>query len=291
MSVLDYLPSIGEFLKMFSGELLLLAALFVLRIIGIDTFIKAIKIYNFFSLSILKYIFRRSVLIVYTDANDNGNSTISLCSRITSALNDVKAKTIPLKASEDLLKWPMLPSLLSSIVVILTDVTSLSSNKSKREKIQNSMSKYAIHGGILVLGHDVLYRRSRNDILSKLCGVTLTKFFPYEDCVKYIKNKTLIQDRTTTNSTLMESLPDTLELDDRECVTGEWGSHIEYLYVSNDAKQIPLVTRQEVGNGVVFWINSGDHTENGPPPSLAKPADDLVNLLTVIIRFGKNKSP
>lgn len=291
MSALDYLPSIGEFVKMFSGELLLLAALFFLRLIGIDIFIKAIKAYNFARLLVLKYIYRRLVVVVYTDAHDNGNSTISLCSRIASELKNVKAKPIPLKASEDLQTWPMFPSLISAIVVILTDVTPLSSNKPKREKIQNSMSKYATDGGILVLGHDVLYRRSRNGILQQLCGVTLNKFFRYENRVKYRRNEALIKNRVTTNTALLNNLPDTLELDDRECVTGDWAEHVEYLYVSNDAKQIPLVTRQEIGDGVVFWVNSGDHTEEGPPPSLAKPADDLVNLLSIIIRFGSNKLP
>ena len=289
MSAFDYLPSIGEFAKMFSGELLLLAALFVLRLIGIDIFIKAIKIYNYFRLLFLKYLFKRSVVIVYTDANDNGNSTVSLCSRISSELSNINLKVIPLKGSEDLLTWPMIPSLLSVIMVILTDVSSLSSNKSKREKIQKSMCKYTTGGGVLILGHDVLYRRSRNDILEKMCGVTLTKFFQYNNCVKYRKNETLINSRVTTNDKLIKNLPDTLELDDRECVTGEWAEHVEYLYVSNDEMQIPLVTRQEIGAGVVFWINSGDHTKEGPPPSLAKPADDLVNLLSIIIRFGSNK--
>lgn len=286
MTFLEYLPSLNESIEQIYGELILFASLFFLRLIGIDVFIKIIKSLNFFRMLILRFILNKSIILIYIDANDNGNSTSSLCSKLELSLRDKKVKTIALKSSEDFLSWSMWPSLISSIIVILTDVTPFSSNNKKRIRIQEKMSNYASSGGILVLGHDVLYRRTRNDILEKLSGVTLTEFHKYEKGVKYKKNTSKANKRITNNSELLKHLPDTLLLNDGECVTGEWRPHVEFLYLSDDPEQIPLVTRQEIGNGVVVWINSGDHTEKGPPVSIAQPEKDLILLLNVIFCYA-----
>jgi len=287
MNATNFFPTIAELIKSFSGELIILVVLFLLRTIGVDLYIKSKKTINFFLFSFRTIVFRKKCILLYTDANDNGSSTSGLCQKLTNSLQDKNIKVIPLESSEDLLMQPLSPFFIRSIIIILTDVSPLSSDKAKRNKIQKELAKYADKGGILILGHDVLYRRSRNNILEKLCGVTLTNFFKCESLTKYKKNTKLIE-RITKNQKLLDELPDKLSLNDGECVTGDWADHVKFLYISDDEKQIPLVTYQEVGNGVINWINSGDHTESGPPSSIAEPAEGIIILLDRLIRYSKN---
>ncbi len=286
MILAEIIPSIIEVVKNLTGELILLLILFILRIIGIDLFIKITIVFNYLRLIVYKIIFNKKIIFIYTDADDNGNSTHSLSIHLEKSLQDEKIKCIVLKNSEDIINWPLVNKFVKSVIIILTDVVPLSSIKKKRDKIQDNLIKFALNGGILILGHDVLYRRSKNILLQKFCNVTLTKFFRSDNKnVVYTKNIN-IDNRISTNKILLKNLPDTLSLDDREYVTGDWSNTTEYIYTTNDEKKIPLVTRQELGKGVVFWINSGDHTENGPPPSIEKPSKDLIILLDRLNRYA-----
>lgn len=286
MNLSELIPSASDYLSAISGEIATITTLFILRLLGVDLFPRTILIFNYIRSFIWKNIYKKSIILVYTDADDRGNSLLSLCTKIKNKANDKNLKILNIDNPENFSSWPT-NNLIDTIIVLITDVSTLSSNPQKRDTIQNKFTSYVKHGGTLILGHDILYRRSKNEILQDFCNVVLTKFIRCEEPITYIKNTAQQEIRTTKNTKLLDNLPESLELDDREIVVGMWGEHVEYIYVSATDPSIPLVTRQEIGNGVVFWLNSGDHTEEGPPPSLAGPADEFVVLITSLITHGK----
>jgi hypothetical protein len=169
--------------------------------------------------------------------------------------------------------------------MLVTDVTRLSTNPKRRDTIQRHLVSYCQRGGIIILGHDLLYRRVQNTRLQRLAGTRLVKFIPLPDGAKYVKLEH--GHRASGNRLLLDKLPDSFVFDEPEILTGSWAGDTEFIYVL-DGTEMPLVTRRTSGNGCVFWVNVGDQVEEGPPKPIAQPAQEFIDILTIFICFGVN---
>ena len=285
LTLKEVVDIIVQFLRNVVGtEIILLSILFGLRLIGIDLYFKTWWYIHLLYIYLLK-IRGRKIVFVYTDCDDQFITTRNLATNLKRSINDKSFKVLPIEEPASLLTWPLIKTITKAVIVIITDVSILSTNKKRRELVQRKLFKFVQSGGILVLGHDVLYRRTKNEILQRLAGCKLTCFRRQED-ITYKKNNSLNTPRTSSNQSLLDHLPDSFTLADREYVVGTWREGVEFIYTHSDDKNIPLVTRRVVQEGAVFWINSGDHTEDGPPRPITKPSKDLLDLLSKIIKHG-----
>jgi hypothetical protein len=91
--------------------------------------------------------------------------------------------------------------------------------------------------------------------------------------------------RKSENIELLDSLPNSFVLHDGEYVYGEWSEDVEFLYTLSDDTSVPLATRQKCGKGTIFWVNTGDHTDKGPPTSLSNPADEFVEMVSNMVFY------
>lgn len=288
-----YLPSEIEFISIFIGEIALLAVLFLLRLIGIDFFIKFLRFYHYLAMMSSYVISRRKFILLYTDADDQGASTYRLVQQLQATQADRKVRLVALKSPEDILKWPLSARFVDAVTLLISDVSPLSTNARTRDLIQRKLVHYVHNGGLLILGHDALYRRSRNHILQELYGVTLTQFDPRKDQkVRYLKNQD--PERSCAANSLLQGLPEQFELDDGEVVTGKWPVCTEFLYVTPATAtfpEVPLVTVQRIQQGHAVWLNSGDHSPDGPPHSIGKPDPLFIKLLDGLLRHARATAP
>ena len=288
-----YLPSDIEFISQFIGEIALLAVLFVLRLIGIDFFIKFLRLYHYLAMVVTYVVSRRKFILLYTDADDQGASTYRLLQQLQLAQRDRKVRLVALKSPEDILKWPLSARFVDAVTLLISDVSPLSTNARTRDLIQHKLVKFVHNGGLLILGHDALYRRSRNHILQQLYGVTLTQFDPRKG-QKVCYQKNTDPERSCAVSALLTGLPEQFELDDGEVVTGQWPVCTEFLYVAPataNFPEVPLVTVQRIQQGHAIWLNSGDHSPDGPPHSIGKPDPLFVTLLDGLLRHARSVVP
>lgn len=288
-----YLPSDIEFISQFIGEIALLALLFVLRLVGIDFFIKFLRFYHYVAM-VANYVFsRRKFILLYTDADDQGASTYRLTQQLQITQQDRKVRLVALKSPEDILKWPLKARFVDAVTLLISDVSPLSTNARTRDLIQQRLVNFVHHGGLLILGHDALYRRSRNHILQKLYGVTLTEFNARKG-QKVCYQKNTDPERSCVVSDLLTGLPEQFELDDGEVVTGLWPNCTEFLFVApatDSFPEVPLVTLQRIQQGYAIWLNSGDHSPDGPPHSIGKPDPLFVTLLDGLLRHARSVAP
>jgi hypothetical protein len=266
-------------------NLLAVFIVFIARLFGLDVFTRTIRLSRRLPIAIRKLNGKETV-VLFTDCDDELHTTRALAVGVETALKSsgIRAKVMVMHDGLDLLRCPLTTPPVIGVVLLLTDVTQLSSYPRDRAGLQDRLVKYAHRGGCLILGHDVIYRRSRNERLQKLAGCVLDNFKRMEESVKY--KKVSAAPRATTDTKLLSELPDSLELTDNEIVIGNWMDDVEYLYHWQDDEAVPLVTRRTVGAGRVYWVNSGDTNISGPPRSLARPESDFVNLLATLIRHG-----
>lgn len=276
----EFLPTIKDIIISAGSELTLLAILLLFRIIGVDLFQKTLLLKNYVY-SLLLFIMEKKLILIYTDCNDGHSTTNNIVASLDKFLNR-QYIIKPIYDSESLLTWKLTPAFIASLFVLITDVTPLSTNRKKREKIQRKIIKYVESGGISFLGHDILYRRTRNDLIQKIAGCRITKFHQCGDNITYIKNSDGL--RVTENIKLLDALPGEFSLPDREYITGEWSEEVEFLYFLRNSENVPLITRKKLMHGVIIWINSGDHNEKGPPPSLSKPSNHLIEIFGLILK-------
>lgn len=283
----NHLPDAPSIIASFWSELAILAFLFFLRVFGIDIFRKIKSLWRWiFALSV-RFSGRR-LIFLYTDCDDGQVTNHGLREHLESGFASVRV--VSLENAEQLLEWPVHPFLVHSCLVFVTDVTPLSASEQKRRTIQGKLEYYVHSGGVLVLGHDALYRRSRNPVLQKLAGCQLSEFHRPDACVRY---KLFLEKESPRYEGFMtDNLPDGFELDDREYVTGDWASDVKWIYVleSETGKQIPLVTYRTCGKGSILWFNSGDSTCDGPPESLGTPNERFVEVLLSLVTRAQNRS-
>ncbi len=160
-------------------------------------------------------------------------------------------------------------SCIDTIVLIDTDVTKLSNNDEVIQKINDTLIDYVDSGGRLVVTHDLIYRRTRNDGLQKLLGCRITNF-QSADIIKYKKTD------LCNELNHFSELPDEFELHDGEFCWGQYAPDVEVFFETEDG--IPLVFSREYGNGVCVWMNPGDYKEY-PPQSIVKPEKEFIQML------------
>lgn len=278
-----FFRSISDFLTQVATQLTLLIIVGVLRLFGVDIFARILKAWRFFLLLIRKSLGHEAALL-YTDCDVDGSDiTHRFADKLGLRLAEHGARidVLPLKAGASLQYWPLSIWAVRAVVLLVTDITKLSAYPKRRMRIEKRLARFCHRGGTLVLGHDVIYRRAQNSYLERLAGCRLTRYLAAPNGVAYVK--VITGDRVSTDKHLLDDLPDSLNLEDGEIITGNWAEHVEFVYVLEGDANWPLVTRKTYGSGLVFWINSGDQGEDGPPRSISRPSSDLINLITELI--------
>ncbi|MGH8423531.1 MAG: hypothetical protein ACRER3_14450, partial [Pseudomonas fluorescens] len=186
---------------------------FVARLLGFDIFSRIIRLSRRFPMFIRKLNESRT-LIVFTDCDDELHATRALAASLGSTLNTLgnRVKTEIVRDGVDLARCPFSTSTVIGVVLLLTDVTQLSVRPRDRAHLQNRLVKYVHSGGCLILGHDVIYRRTRNERLQRLAGGVLDSFKRTEEPVMYQKVES--GPRATIDADLLSALPSSLELGD-----------------------------------------------------------------------------
>lgn len=212
---------------------------------------------------------------IYTDCDNNYNVTKD----IVKELQKYSQYHIESVDNAEDLQWvPRHQCITQAIIVIITDVSQLSSTEKTRDKIQNDLLEFARNGGILIFGHDVLYRRTKNKILTNAIKCKLTIFERRDKNICPSDRETIDNSDGWVyykkNPNINNSdLPETFRLRDNEVITSDdWAKQI------NNGSIIPIYTEEKTGyvlvakkiysDGCIFWINSGDHTDDDPPDSL-----------------------
>jgi len=183
-----------------------------------------------------------------------------------------------LSTPKELLNFPKNSFVVKSVILIVSDVTKLSEDKSIKDKIQNWLIKFLGKGGGIIGTHDIIYRRVRNDRLEKAFGCQLNNFKRIEGKVKYIKNRTVI------NHIMVKDLPDLFEMDDFEILWGNWDHDIIRIFQTEGNDSKPLVVAREYSRGKVVWINSGDKKDH-IPKSISQPESEFIILLRNAIKW------
>jgi hypothetical protein len=257
---------------------------FVARLLGFDTYARLVRSMRRLPPAVRHFRGRRTVLL-YTDCDDELHASRAMAESLERKLSQPgRPVTVSvLRDGTDLTRSPFSARTVLALVILLTDVTQLDARPRDRARVQDRIIKYVHKGGRVILGHDVIYRRTKNDRLQRLAGCALDKFHRLEEPTKYLKVAS--GDRATSDTGLLDMLPDDFCLSDNEVVVGDWDADVEYLYVwgSEEHKDVPLVTRRCVGKGRVFWINSGDSSSAGPPRSIGRPEPELISLLSALI--------
>ena len=164
---------------------------------------------------------------------------------------------------------------IDSIILIVTDTTKFSHNDLAVKRINQALIEYVRVGGRLICTHDVIYRRTRNELLQEMYGCKITHFRE-ADGVEYVKTE------DCKESNKFPSLPEKFVLHDAELCWGELAYDVEVHFANPDG--IPLIFSREYGAGVCIYLHSGDYKFN-PPPSIGKPEKEFVELLKDAIKF------
>jgi len=228
---------------------------------------------------------------IFTDCL-NSNITRDIAIKLN---GDKKNHITPLDNAEDLLWIPKSQNTTQAIIIILTDVLPLSSNATTRRKIQKELLDFTKCGGTLILGHDVLYRRTKNQAFTDAMGCQLTIFERRDKKISSAEINNSIQNSDgwveyEKNPQIINTdLPKNFRLRDNEVVTSnEWADLIRLgkiipIYRERKTGYI-LVAKKHHGNGHIFWINSGDHADDkSPPESLKEPSVFFIQLLNFLI--------
>lgn len=264
-------------------NLIAVLIVFIARLLGFDVYNRLIRFGRRISMLTRRAFGVRTVLM-YTDCDDELHTSRTLAAQLekTLAMYGIKVRVLVAANGTDLMRRPISGLGLHAIILLLTDVTQFTTRVRVGDRFQNGLARYAHRGGCLILGHDVIYRRTRNKRLQQLAGCTLDRFARVNRVVNYIRVDE--GDRMSSDSELLYNLPQIMSLGDNEVVIGSWKQDVEYIYRWQDDENVPLVTRRTVGNGKVYWLNSGDSNALGPPRTLAKPDGQFVEMLVALLR-------
>lgn len=280
------LSSLGGEVAVAIGTALVLG---LLRLLGFDFFPKFARAFRYLWLLLL-WPWRGSVVYLFVDAG-NDSAAATLCRRLNesqprrgASANRRKWYFKPLHEGESFVRWPIARPVVRGVVILLCDVSQLSSSTRRQEAIQKRILHRIGSGGLLILGHDCLYRRCRLDIFTGEFGVTLDRF----EAVPMVRY-------SRTPRGLGLGLPDDFELPDGELVHCDWdeqklGSQVESLYVSTTAenKEVPVVAHWNHFDGDVYWVNSAD-SRGGLPPAFGK--QDFVDLIAALESLPGGSGP
>ncbi|PPK70374.1 hypothetical protein V5P93_000746 [Actinokineospora auranticolor] len=258
---------------------------FIARVFGFDVYTRLIRGGRAGRVR-TRRLWRADTVLLYTDCDDELHTSNALAKRLQAEMTEAgtRTKVSVVRDGGDLARWPFSRPI-AGIVLLITDVTQLSSRPRERERLQKRLAHYVRGGGCLVLGHDVIWRRSRNERLQKLAGCSLDKFERSDAPIRYTRVDS--GPRACEYADLLADLPESLDLSDNEVVVGTWHRDVDFLYCWDGDPEVPLVTRRVVGDGHVYWVNSGDTDGDGPPRSLARPESGLVTLLATLVNHAK----
>jgi hypothetical protein len=267
----------------FIAELLILAlGALVGALLPIKRWHRVARAFRYLWLA-LRHVFNRAgVVLLYADLFDE-----AVTKRLGDALNG-SAKTSPydvtvLNDSEGFLKWPLSSRSIHAVIVLITDVTKLGSSVEEIDQVQNQLMAFCNAGGILILGHDALYRRAGNAKLQQLAGSTIADYRRLTASLNYTKSTA----GNAASGEWFNALPGTLTLDDGELLMSkDWPNDVKWVYqVANDGQTAPTVVMRRREKGVLFWINSGDKSNNETPKSIVTPEESFVTLLNALIHY------
>ncbi len=231
----------------------------------------------------LRHVFNRAgVVLLYADLFDE-----AAAKRLGDALNS-SSKTSPydvtvLNDSEAFLRWPLSSRSIQAVIVLITDVTKLGSSREEIDRVQNQLIAFCNAGGILILGHDALYRRAGNAKLQQLAGSTIVSYQLLTASLDYTKST----GGNAASGEWFNALPATLKLDDGELlIPKDWPNDVKWVYqATNGGQTAPTVVMRRREKGVLFWINSGDKSNDETPKSIVTPEANFVTLLNALIHY------
>jgi len=142
--------------------------------------------------------------------------------------------------------------------LIVTDCTKFSSNIYAAKRINETLVRYVRKGGKLIGAHDVIYRRTKNELLQNMFGCKIVNFEQTET-VHYHKTEECLEEDRFSN------LPEDFVLHDAEICWGKVAEDVDVYFETESG--IPLVFSREYGNGLCIFLNSGDFKER-PPRSI-----------------------
>ncbi|WP_150462557.1 hypothetical protein [Nesterenkonia ebinurensis] len=294
------LAAVWSFLVSIWTELLIVLIVIGLRVVGVDFYPKLLLAFDW-TRTVLRRGVGRQRLILYTDVDDAGTTRINLTEALSDVLGPHRISVIGLRNPEEILRYHLHPAQTRGVAILLTDVTMLSTNRRIRQKIQTKLLRYAQNGGMLMLGHDTLYRRSRNHLLQNLAGGSLEEFRPIAEPdngtprpgVQYRLNRAAAGELGGEFAELFEELPENPLLDDGEYVTGTWNEDVLWLYTTEKPLDdgstitIPTLTYRPAGRGAVCWLHSGDHKANGGPLPISKPDENFLAILRALLLYAR----
>lgn len=167
-----------------------------------------------------------------------------------------------------------------------TDVTKFSADDSEREAICNRLDEFVDDGKKLIVSHDVLYRRTRNDNLQDMYNYSIKNFARAND-VKYYKTSYCKRVRA------FNSLQSSFFLSDGELCWGDvtrlgdkkvFFDAIATDPISGNKVIVPTVFGKTYNGGSLIWFNTGDTFEE-PPRPISEPDKNFVALLAEMLKL------
>jgi Trehalose utilisation len=184
-----------------------------------------------------------------------------------------------IKRPQSVLYYPLSPARTACIVLLDTDVSKLADEPETTGLIEDRLRAFVTGGGGLIGSHDLIYRRTRNEVLQSIFGCQLDQYVTHgEQPVKYRINP------EHANHPLAADLPRDFELDDGEVCWGKWLPDTTAVFRTSDENSRPLVVCREYLEGRVVWLNSGDRTDC-LCASIALPEEPFVTLLRNALRW------
>lgn len=230
-----------------------------------------------------KWLKGRKRIYVYVDCEKTINSDtkkeINVMKDIAEELQNLctKYQIESINNPKELLQVPRHQSTTFAIILLLMDVSVLHCDELMREKIQNNFLEFARKGGILILGHDTLWRRTKNKkFVEAMFEVTAfearnkkkdpSKTLSIENSdgwVHYKRNPELNLEELDLPGS--KTLPKNFIMRDNEVeiVTNEdftkkgYSGDLIKIYIEDKTGHI-LVAKKKYSRGWIFWINSGD---------------------------------
>jgi len=195
-----------------------------------------------------------------------------------------------LDAPSEIMLYPLRKSVVEAVILISTDVTKLSSEDTLRDDIERRVDRYVLDGGGLVAGHDIIYHRTRNTLLTKAFGATIERFDDKEVDNKKIPIK-YEKTSAATKDPIWRRLPDHFNLDDDELLVTSWTKGASILFTEEGVPERALVVARTHDKGRLVWLNSCDRGKSGLAKSIGDPSREFVNLLTASVQWVAKRRP
>ena len=176
------------------------------------------------------------------------------------------------------------------VLIQVTDVSKFSASEDERSRIGEMLEEYVDEGNKLIVSHDVIYRRTRNETLQEMYHYKINNF-ARENNVKY--TKTSYCKRVNAFSSLQSIFHlkdgalcwgDVTQLRDKKIFFDTTLTDPQ----SGKRIRIPLVFGKIYGEGQLLWFNTGD-TYDDPPAPITELDENFVKLLSECLHIDLNE--